>query len=59
MVEGESMDKSRLEERLKDLEQEHRKGMKLIENTKAQVLRIEGAMIQLKELLQSADDAVK
>jgi hypothetical protein len=47
------MDKSQLENRLRELQQEYQKGMALIEDTKAKMLRIEGAMIQLQELLKS------
>jgi hypothetical protein len=46
------MKREKLEERLQELQEEHQKGLALIEDTRVKVLRIEGAMIQIKEFLK-------
>lgn len=51
------MTTSELENKIRELQQEHSKGMVLIEETKAKVFRIEGAIIQLQELLKNQTPA--
>jgi len=51
------MESENIERKIKDHQQEYRKGAALIEDTKARMLRIEGAIIQLQELMRELEKA--
>ena len=50
------MESEKLTLKIKELQQEYQKGIALIEDTKAKMFRIEGAIIQLQELMKQMSE---